>query len=242
MLVTESQSLYKYTKICETTLENLSGNQLYFSSPEDFNDPYEFIYQFSVGDNCYEDFLKLIYEGEEKHFSNIGMKKEEVLEHTRIYYFKGLRKKLGVHCLTKNANSDLMWAHYGDCHRGICIEYDQCSHPFSMFQPVDYVDKIHTVIVKNAKHFEMNVETEFDNALLIKSQWWSSEREYRYVMPVGAKYEYPNECIKSITFGFFSSEEDRIKVIQATSHLNTQYYEVTRSIREYDISRQPVKI
>ncbi len=238
----ESQSLFKYTKICETTLENLSNNQLYFSSPRDFNDPYEFIFQLSIEDCCYEEFLELIYEGRQKEFSNIGMNKEEILEYTRKYYFGSLWEELGVHCLTKNANNDLMWAHYGDCHRGICIEYDQLSDAFSKFQPVEYIDKIHRVVVSNAMHFEMNVETEFEKVLLRKSRWWSSEREYRYVLPVGTKLKYSDECIKSITFGFFSGEADRKKVIEATSHLNIQYYEVTRSIREYDISKQPVKI
>ena len=242
MQTTESPSLYKYTKICETTLENLFNNQLYFCSPENFNDPYEFIFQLSVEDSCYEEFLDLIYEGGQKQFSYIGMNKEKILEYTRKYYFGSLRGKLGVHCLTKNANNDLMWAHYGDRHRVICIEYDQLSNPFSKFQPVDYIDMVHRVVVNNVKHFEMSVESEFGKALRRKSRWWSNEKEYRYVLPVDTKLKYSNECIKSITFGFFSKTEDREKVIQATSHLNTQYYEVTRSIKEYGISRQPVKI
>ena len=173
------------------------------------------------------------------HFT---IRQEKILEYTRKYYFGSLRGKLGVHCLTKNANNDLMWAHYGDRHRGICIEYDQLSNPFSKFQPVDYIDMVHRVVVNNVKHFEMSVESEFGKALRRKSRWWSNEKEYRYVLPVDTKLKYSNECIKSITFGFFSKTEDREKVIQATSHLNTQYYEVTRSIKEYGISRQPVKI
>lgn len=111
--------LYKYTTITEYTKTNLKKNQLYLQSPVKFNDPYEFIFRFEVEDDIYLGFLKLIYGDKYTEFLKRDIPKEQVLSHTRDYYFSEAWKLMGATCLTENKADDLMWAHYGGNHKGM---------------------------------------------------------------------------------------------------------------------------
>lgn len=50
-----------------------------------------------------------------------------------------IRGEVLIGCLSANPRSIPMWSHYGNCHRGICIEYPFTSHLF---------DKIHAPIFR----------------------------------------------------------------------------------------------
>lgn len=108
--------LYKYTKIKLETLARLG--QIFLTDPKDFNDPYD----------CF--YYVVINSGEELG----GGKLEE---------FKNNLRKLepfGCYCLTENPDDLLMWSHYADGHKGICIKYNVekiCDIQQDLFQ-VDY--------------------------------------------------------------------------------------------------------
>lgn len=92
--------LYKYTKIKLETLARL--DQIFLRDPKDFNDPYDCFY-------------------------NIVIKSGEELGGVKLKQFKENLRKLepfGCYCLTENSDDLLMWSHYADGHKGICIEYN----------------------------------------------------------------------------------------------------------------------
>jgi hypothetical protein len=74
-----------------------------------------------------------------------------------------------LYCLTPHVDSELMWAHYGDSHRGIALQYhgggplaqqaSQVSY-FDHYPSFDFLGEAHTV-------------------LLAKSKAWTYEDEYR---------------------------------------------------------------
>lgn len=39
-------------------------------------------------------------------------------------YYEGEFKKYGVFCASSDCNNELLWAHYADSHKGICIGFD----------------------------------------------------------------------------------------------------------------------
>lgn len=147
-------NLYKYSLINENTITNLKNNEIYLQSPNNFNDPYEFIFKYIVKDEIYFDFLKLFYKDEYTKFSEKNMSKEDVLAYTRDYYFPEFRELLGAACLTENENDDIMWAHYGGNHKGICIEYDKNKHPFRIFEQVEYINEVVNIEIDNLSKFE----------------------------------------------------------------------------------------
>src|SRR3954471_5525958 len=44
----------------------------------------------------------------------------------------------GVLSLSERWNSVLMWSHYADNHRGVCIEFDLAEGSYPSLQPVNY--------------------------------------------------------------------------------------------------------
>jgi hypothetical protein len=51
-----------------------------------------------------------------------------------------LDESFGVLCLSERPDDILLWSHYGDSHRGVCLEFDVAAHPdvFARLHPVAY--------------------------------------------------------------------------------------------------------
>ena len=88
---------------------------------------------------------------------------EEVLNRYRVY------------CLSPDVNNILMWAHYADSHRGICLEFNVKSDTICGALEVQYRDE-----------FPMTTQYSKDEAdnllpLLAKASAWTYEHEYRLI-------------------------------------------------------------
>jgi hypothetical protein len=80
-----------------------------------------------------------------------------------------------IYCLTRRPDSLLMWAHYGDKHTGICLEFDAAIEPFVRAYRVLYND---TLVVLGPDCIE-DARKVADAVLLSKSKEWKYEGEYR---------------------------------------------------------------
>ena len=124
--------LYKYMKAVEQ--EDLSKklkstlelSRMYFSDPKSFNDPFEgfaFV-DFGSEEERAEAQIRLKRcEEEMKSKKNNDPKRVE-------YFYRKFREGLlyfnefyRVACLTSERNNELMWAHYADSHKGVCLQY-----------------------------------------------------------------------------------------------------------------------
>lgn len=231
-------SLYKYSKIDDYTLENLNKNQLYVNSVNNFNDPYEFIFKYEVRDSLWIDFLKLIFEDSYTEIPS-DVNKDDIMRGITNHYFAQLHDGIGAVCFTENENDDLLWAHYGDCHRGICVEFDNNLLPFSKCEKIEYVNEIYTIIIDDIAYYRDRIPIIHGKSLIRKNTIWSYEKEWRLILEAKMLLDYQPTAIRSITFGFFCKSEDKLRIIKATSHLNVQYYDVARSKDRYRIVKQP---
>lgn len=234
-------SLFRYTKIDVDgyLIENLKNNQIYFPSPSIYNDPYEFIFKFDVADEIYEDFIKLIYGNRSNQIFQNCKSKKEVLEDTEDYYFSDNSNSFGVACFTESENDDIMWAHYADSHKGVCIEYDNTKYPFNCCEKVKYVQDVFTVVITNLN--DLNDINKMTDMILRKNIIWEYEKEWRLIQNAGDKLTYNNDAIKSITFGFNCSPISKKIIYDATSHLDIRYDEVIRSKHIYCIAKQQIR-
>lgn len=128
--------LYKYRSTSKYSLEGLINNELYFSSHEDFNDPFEF------GNPAPN--IQIYNKNARKKFRELYDKKE--ITRKEFLYLKSLVDKpsnqelierketlekikentlaIGVHCLSEIDNNILMWSHYAEDHKGFCIGFN----------------------------------------------------------------------------------------------------------------------
>jgi hypothetical protein len=105
---------------------------------------------------------------------------------------QGHKDSLKVCSFSETHRSIIMWSHYGDQHRGFCIEYGTDALPESdlflrLLYPVIYSDKLFDA-TKHYRAFLHNRHT-FNLlfpavAALYKSCEWRYEKEWRLIIPV----------------------------------------------------------
>ena len=106
------------------------------------------------------------------------------------------RNVKGVVSLSERDNCPLMWSHYGEQHRGICIGYSVTSmdHALRTIHQVKYggergirATRVAAMLYNNDIEVRTDAETEVDEkVLLCKAEGWSYEQEWRLLGPRGA--------------------------------------------------------
>lgn len=141
-------------------------------------------------------------------------------DNTDDYYKIDRLKDLAyITCLTENNDNILMWSHYADSHRGICIEYDVrriVKDPYQIIRhlfPVIYckqriIRRDIDSLVKN--HSDLNKAIEecyfYENEeplddliplFLIKGDMWQYENEWRIVYTRKNMYDFDDYILYS---------------------------------------------
>ncbi|MEJ8326008.1 DUF2971 domain-containing protein [Kosakonia sacchari] len=110
--------------------------------------------------------------------------------------------KKGVLCLSRKFDSPLMWSHYANQHKGLCIEYDMRSVKDEHVQEVIYGGS-REILTSEINKWLDNPENDTrikQVCLLTKSGEWRYESEWRIFGPIGLGNSLPP--IKSVIFGF----------------------------------------
>ncbi len=99
-----------------------------------------------------------------------------------------LRDSIKLTCFSERNNSLLMWSHYADSHKGICIEYDikglqENDLRRRLFYPVIYSE----TLFDSTDYFISKKQTPFLFlvASLYKSKEWAYEEEWRLILAHG---------------------------------------------------------
>jgi hypothetical protein len=86
-----------------------------------------------------------------------------------------------IYCLTPNPCSSLMWSHYGEGHRGICLEFQLDNPVFKGAWEVSYAEGYPKWAPHKALDYAMDM-------ILTKSDEWAYEKEFRII----ASNTYPD--------------------------------------------------
>lgn len=104
-----------------------------------------------------------------------------------------------IYCLTRDPTSALMWAHYADCHRGICLEFDARIPEIGRASEVAYTKYRPLIRWQTLTDPNRMVET----ILLMKSEDWAHEREFRIVCRNGDIDNEPTMTLCKTTGDYF---------------------------------------
>jgi hypothetical protein len=151
-----------------------------------------------------------------------------LIDNTGEETYEIFKKSLCVCCFSKNMNSILMWSHYADNHRGVCLEWDfDTQANKGRFFEMEYhnvVTVLDEVKRTNTGHLSLNIETN-GKFLTTKFQTWQHEEEIRMIRVEedlklkGMYSDFPGK-INAIHFGRNASNED-IELVKAnTKHLD----------------------
>jgi len=129
----------------------------------------------------------------------------------------GNRYGKGICCFSEEFNNPLLWSHYGDQHRGLCIGYSLDRRPPPKLQQVQYGGNrtVTTSLLEQALLENRTDAVELLDAqvLLRKAPEWGYEKEWRLIGKVGLQ-DSPLKLVE-ITFGLRCSAAVQHTVVKA---------------------------
>ncbi|WP_111709854.1 DUF2971 domain-containing protein [Lutibacter citreus] len=179
--------IYKYLSV-KDALRVVMNKTLKFSQPFDFNDPfdcYEKLLKFDVTEEFIKEHLEkgiLQLDENERKLSSSELishlkKNTYTFENNDVKkVFENSKKQLWISCFSKTYKEILMWSHYGNNHKGVCIgfNYKGLSETFDFIpSKVKYKKKFKKVDYCNDYQKALNY------LINTKSKNWKYEKEIR---------------------------------------------------------------
>lgn len=301
---------YKYFTINEILYSSIINNELYFSNPRNFNDPFDSYPRFKLTENieklkafyCFiqkkvRDIIPFINASEldrkrlqqyntllntfnqlnistgelyaneienlddkltelcafysHNHIFESLLDKDLEFLQVKMYYdyiFLTIDKdKIGISCGSLNPTCPLMWGHYGNNHRGVCIRYE--------FESDISYDKNVSLDILKVKYsdapidiFNYSIEEleqlKFE-ILANKYSKWEYENEIRIIKQGQGLLKINKENISELIFGCRSTSKDRYSIIKLFASLGYKIEKLhlaTRLPSQYELSIEEMQM
>ena len=216
--------LHRYHTIDENLIKSIINNYLWFSDPSKFNDPYDCNLCLK-SESSYDDILTYLNEENKKYHKDDNFITKRALElyenpDERLQLLKVADQQaidnLGVCCFSQKDNALLMWSHYGDKHRGICLTFD-ISQDTELFKNILYnVEYPTTYPIYNWPNDRGTFKSK-RFLVATKSKEWEYEDEIRIIrcdsnIPFRGEVEFNKNAFVAIKFGYKCAKYDLIAI------------------------------
>ena len=160
----------------ESLIQDITHNRITLSNPENFNDPMDPILR--------EWLIMQIRDAKIKEDAKTFKLLKNALKHLRICSLSGYKEshchdRLTISERQKQVYNPLMWAHYANSHKGICIEYEIT--PECLARHNNDNELLRLCPCAYREHKPMSDGITLDNALMAKASCWSNEEEARLI-------------------------------------------------------------
>ena len=222
--------LYKYRsmhtkKDREHTLRILTHNEIYFAKCTEFNDPFDCNLHIS----CEGDFTthkeKLRKLNPDLSEENLVIQTQKDLQPENIKKserkvnndIRHIIKHIGIFSMSAKHDNLLMWSHYADYHRGICLEFKTTRGKLfgCNLLNVDYIVNHPKLTIYDVADFEFvkkSVRTKYED--------WSYEEEWRIIYrETGCQY-FPPEELSGVILGARILKKNREMILKSLSETN----------------------
>lgn len=249
------RKLYKYRSFGVNSLRLLSKGEIYYANARSFNDPLDCdptiqidADRASIERLCFQ--MLVTAHGKEKAQQEIKNTRYMSTEcgdyktdqEAEKYYIRLLGSEIkrlldiemnsrGVLSLAGRWDCPLMWSHYGDEHRGLCIEYDMDSDDHSSIKPIDY-RRPRSIKTTTLIQWKLNGSVEakqnvLDTYFLTKSPEWKYEKEWRGIHHSSGIHPAPFR-ISSVYFGLRCDYAVITSIVKlfANSGLDIKFYDL----------------
>jgi hypothetical protein len=231
--------VYKYRRLDHYTKDSIKNNTIYFSNPLNFNDPLDTLINFYF-EGDYDLLCKKFFELGVKDYKGYAKALEKHNNFNEICKDNPHIINLSISCFSEEYDNILMWSHYADNHKGICLEYKTVSvdeYNCLLFDDSD-IEADYPVPMLKVKYF---VE-QLNEFLSTKNKIWEYENEIRCIMPNSKFKNYPNAKFKKnvlsgVIFGLKTDETEKIKFKELVNsfHENVTFYSMTQIPNEYKL-------
>ena len=136
-----------------------------------------------------------------------------------------IAEDLGLLCMSGSWQHPLLWGHYGDRHRGLCLGFDA---PEDSFTKVTYVPERPSLTTFGHRHITELGDAAFRHMLFSKFEAWAYEDEYRSVCELGGRDEGNGLCF--VPF----SDELVLREVIVGAHCAVTRAQLADALRGYD--------
>ena len=215
MIPDENQTFFRYRPISVNSLFEISSTVFFASPASAFNDPFDCSFEWSKpSSDDIDNHLNYI----DRDLDQSARDEVQVAcEDLKLKFNKAV-SNLGITCFTTDPLNPLMWAHYSDGHRGICLEYKREGVLLDpeKFKPVSY-DRAKKVLWSPLSFLSTgfnNVGDFFEQVVYTKLPEWGYENEWRLMLiePTERIVKLPSILV-SVTFGLKCDSQEIGKVL-----------------------------
>lgn len=250
------QKLNKYYSVNDNLYNVISNHSCWFSKPSDFNDPFDCNLDVSIGKNDEEvidnmeksSMLQLLREELSQKDDDVKIAGarlinkphtiKRIINEVHKYY---IDQNIGVFCLSEDPKNILMWSHYADSHKGICIEFDikRGGFFYNNLLPVQYKKHYPKFELSDYQKEENMMFTMHQQAICTKSVLWQYEKEWRVIVDDGFGLKnFDKNDVTKVIFGAKISDDDRdslMTLFKNNGYINTKFYQCQLSDHKYGL-------
>jgi hypothetical protein len=224
---------FKFRKIDVNLIKSLVNSKLYFSKPEMLNDPFD----------CRLDIKQFFKRAVELSSGNQKQYLQSALTSGFLDSWSQEFQDWGIASFSSQVlaqQSNLMWSHYGDKHRGVCLQYrfpksflpDQ--HYKVSYEENCLIDWLtHTPVhTLDMRDFIKNIAKIY---VTTKSSAWAYENEARIINSKSGLHSIKPEYLEQIYFGLNTLQENIDLIIElATKNCGcSKFSQMTRNPNSY---------
>lgn len=255
--------LFKYCKFDVNALQIITNNTLYFSSANNLNDPLDSNFELEIKNPLnFSEITKNIIRDSllvQNRSINYLLKKHELKmgdissqkELFRAFFSHIQNTESGICCFSRTINNHLMWSHYADGDKGLCLVFDKGKLDESFerrlkSQKIKRYRMVHRHItygkipVLNILLYKRGGFSYSERHLFSKVADWKYEKEYRFVLQLNTNkffiddissfnpfFEFEKDCLRFIIVGSRMPQEHRnmIKNIAAANSFGDRLLE-----------------
>lgn len=242
--VAATSRFFKYLTLHDGLEYVLKQNTFKFTDPEEFNDPFDCNERLIDIVISHEQERNFILEAGKKHNVPRGIIRKHIKRagDPRPYQLalKGKKKDFKVSCFSEIDNNILMWSHYANSHRGVCLGFDLdliCED--YVLYPVNYIAGVQQI------DGLANTPYVFYYWVTFKANCWAYEREIRAVSKNGKSIiGFPKAAVREVIFGCNvkqSTIKSTVKELKQIGYKHLQYYQMEINERSLQLKKKPLK-
>jgi len=270
--IPKNKYLCKFTTLNKNIINSIYENNLWHARVDTLNDPFEFYFNFGKElPNSTNDLCKLMKDSHywvkphlvtherEAAIQLLALSKENDLRsriiNKLIEHEKLLKKKMQTLCvcsLSEAYDEPLMWSHYSNGMRGICLMFDKelLKEGMLEFEKVEYKSVPPTVdFFKHYIEHKNGEKMALGKFLLTKHTGWTYEKEFRSVSfkvnentnQLGFIKKLKASSLKAIIMGSKISQVDKSLLITLSEKFHFKLYIARVNTQDYKVDITELK-
>ncbi|MCX5818853.1 MAG: DUF2971 domain-containing protein [Deltaproteobacteria bacterium] len=205
--------LFRFRRIDKHFLQSLVNSELHFARPEALNDPFD----------CRVDFRasleRAIIRAEGANQETLKELRRIMNEDVRSDEIRAFVENIGVCSFSLTLENTLMWSHYADNHRGVCLTYgfpkaffDETVNDILGIVKVDYgpdpLSDWFLHILDESVSLDRFIRLLIKKAFTVKAELWRHEEEARIVRKTAGIQSIDRNFLKQVCFGLATPDAD----------------------------------